>query len=56
MTTNAGGPTADKQAAAAAAQATLTQSVGRTLTRESRDPAMPRWKRWLKKPHAGASR
>jgi len=36
-------------AAAAEAQAKLTNSVGQPLTRESHDAELPSWKRWLKK-------
>ena len=48
MTTKMDGPTIDP-AAAADAQAKLTQSVGQPLTRESHEAEVPRWRRWLKR-------
>lgn len=48
MTTDTDRHTIDP-AAAADVQAKLTKSVGATLTRESHDAEVPRWRRWLKR-------
>ena len=48
MTNSADHEKIDSQEAAEK-QAKLTQSVGETLTRESHDAEVPRWRRWLKR-------
>ena len=47
MTTSADPQKIDPEAAAEK-QVKLTQRVGETLTRESHDAEIPRWRRWLK--------
>jgi hypothetical protein len=45
----AGADTSHGAAEARESQDVLTHSVGKRLTRESRDAQQPRWKRWLGK-------